>query len=53
MKQGIKFLQIPTLTGPGYPEWKNKLLQIVEKYRVLTKHDYGIKFRKIIFAVTV
>ena len=37
---GIRFLQIPVIKSANYQEWKEKLVRIVEKYRVLSPTDY-------------
>ena len=38
-ENGIRFLQIPTCKGPGYPEWKKELLNVISKFRVMGKDD--------------
>ena len=42
---GIRFLQIPTCKGSGYSEWAKKLLEIIERYRVMSKDDH-VRFKQ-------
>ena len=42
---GIRFMQIPTGKGSGYPEWKKQLFEIIERYQMMSKNDH-IRFKE-------
>ena len=37
---GASFMTIPTLKRDDYVAWKNELVKILEKYRVMYREDY-------------
>ena len=41
----IRFLQISTGKGSGYPERKKQVFEIIERYRVMSKDDH-IRFKE-------
>ena len=37
---GVRFMTIPTLKRDDYVAWKDEIVKILEKYRVLHREDY-------------